>query len=59
MSQTSRMVTALKKCLHAKGAAYRNLAEALSLSEASVKRVFSKESFGLMVGYRHSETWPS
>ena len=25
MSQTSRMVTALKKCLHTKGATYRNL----------------------------------
>ena len=47
MSQTSRMVTALKKCLRAKGATYRNLAEALSLSEASVKRVFSEESFSL------------
>ncbi len=47
MSQTSRMVTALKKCLRAKGAMYRHLAEALSLSEASVKRVFSKESFSL------------
>ncbi len=47
MSQTNRMVTALKRCLRAKGATYRNLAEALSLSEASVKRVFSEESFSL------------
>ncbi len=47
MSQTSVLVSALKKCLRAKGATYRDVAEALDLSEASVKRIFSEETFSL------------
>lgn len=47
MSQTSQLLDALKKCLRAKGLAYRDVAEALDLSEASVKRIFSQETFSL------------
>lgn len=47
MSQTKALLTALKKCLRAKGLTYRDVAQALSLSEASVKRIFSEQSFSL------------
>ena len=39
MTQTSQMLVALKKCLRAKGLTYCDVAEALDLSEASVKRL--------------------
>ncbi len=39
--------TALKGALRAKGVSYKDLAESLSLSEASIKRIFSTGSFSL------------
>ncbi len=42
MSQTRRMVTALKKCPRAKGATYRNLAEALSLSGPPIRMLIGR-----------------
>ena len=47
MSQTQDLLRELKKCLRAKGLAYRDVAEALQISEASVKRIFSQNTFTL------------
>lgn len=47
MSQTKQLVSTLKKCLKAKGMTYRQVARALGLSEASVKRLFSEQTFSL------------
>ncbi len=47
MSQTEQILDALKKCLRAKGLTYRDVAEALDMSEASVKRIFSRKTFTL------------
>lgn len=47
MNQTARIIATLKKCLKAKDITYRQLARELSLSEASVKRLFSEQSFSL------------
>ena len=47
MNQTAQLLDALKKCLRAKGLAYRDVAQALNISEASVKRVFSQQTFTL------------
>jgi transcriptional regulator with XRE-family HTH domain len=47
MTGCSRFVGALKECLRARGMTYRELARALRLSEASVKRMFSRGSFTL------------
>ena len=47
LNQTQDILKSLKKCLRAKGLGYRDLAEALDLSESSVKRIFSKQSFTL------------
>ncbi len=47
MSQTIQLVNTLKKCLKAKGMTYQQVARALGLSEASVKRLFSEQSFSL------------
>ena len=47
MSQTSQLLTSLKKCLKAKGITYRQLGEAMELSEASIKRLFSEQTFSL------------
>lgn len=47
MSQTDQILAALKKCLRAKGLTYRDVASAVDLSEASVKRLFSEQSFSL------------
>lgn len=47
MNQTTQMVSTLKKCLKAKGITYRKLGEALDLSEASIKRLFSEQTFSL------------
>jgi len=47
MSQTSQLLNTLKKCLKAKGINYQQLAQALSLSEASIKRLFSEKSFSI------------
>ena len=47
MSQTSSLIETLKKYLKARGITYRMLAEEMGLSEASVKRLFSKHGFSL------------
>ena len=47
MHQTSQLVATLKNVLRSKGLTYRDVAAALELSEASVKRVFAEESFSL------------
>jgi len=47
VSQTTELVQALKKCLKIHDVKYSDVASALELSEASVKRLFSEESFSL------------
>lgn len=47
MTQTAELLKTLKKCLKAKGLNYHDLAQALDLSEASIKRLFSEQSFSL------------
>ena len=47
MAQTKLIVETLKQELHKQSITYRQVAEALDLSEASVKRLFSKNSFTL------------
>jgi len=47
MTQTAELLQCLKKCLKAKGLTYRDVAAALDLSEASVRRIFSKRTFTL------------
>ena len=47
MNQTKDILRALKKCLRSKGLTYSDVAQALTLSEASVKRIFSQETFTL------------
>ena len=47
MNQTTQMLGELKKCLRRKGLTYRDVAQALGLSEPSVKRIFSEETFSL------------
>ena len=47
MKQTSDLIATLKKCLRAHGMTYREVAEGLGLSVASVKRVFAEETFTL------------
>ncbi|WP_336366113.1 helix-turn-helix domain-containing protein [Marinobacter sp. C2H3] len=47
MAQTAAIVTELKRQLRAHGLTYQDVAEALGLSEASVKRLFSERQFSL------------
>ncbi len=47
MSQTRDVLNSVKKCLRARGLTYRDVAEALAISEASVKRIFSEQTFTL------------
>ncbi len=47
MNQTRQLLNTLKKCLKAQGITYRQLAQTLNLSEASVKRLFSEKTFSL------------
>jgi transcriptional regulator with XRE-family HTH domain len=47
MSQTIQWVETLKRCLKARGITYRDVAIALDLSEASIKRLFSERSFSI------------
>lgn len=47
MNETSQLIAALKKVLKAQGVTYQDIAGALRLSEASVKRIFAAESFSL------------
>ena len=46
-TQTRSLVDALKKLLKSRGMTYRELASRLALSEPSVKRIFSEETFTL------------
>lgn len=47
MIDTVRLIRALKQCLRSKGITYAQVASALGISEASVKRSFSRGSFTL------------
>lgn len=47
MSQTSALVDALKKALKQHGKTYSDVAQALDLTETSVKRLFSENNFSL------------
>ena len=47
MNRTATMLETLKKYLKAKGMTYKQLADEMKLSEASVKRMFSKHRFSL------------
>lgn len=47
MSQTQTLIATLKKALKAHNLTYRDVAESLGLSEASVKRTFAEQSFTL------------
>ncbi|MCV6609407.1 MAG: helix-turn-helix transcriptional regulator [Amphritea sp.] len=47
MAQTTALIQTLKKQLKAQGKTYIDVAEALDLSEASVKRLFSEQNFTL------------
>ncbi len=47
MAQTTQLIEALKKALKAHGKTYADTARYLNLSEASVKRLFSRKSFTL------------
>lgn len=47
MTKSVQIIKTLKKLLKTKGLTYAQLAEKLDLSEASVKRVFSQQSFTL------------
>ena len=47
MHEPSELIDALKKVLRAKGITYRDIAESLKLSEASIKRTFAEKSFTL------------
>lgn len=47
MSEVTQLLNALKRQLKLQGKTYRDVAEALDLSEASVKRLFASESFAL------------
>ncbi len=47
MAQTKQLIDTLKRTLKAQGYTYVDVAKQLSLSHASVKRLFSEESFSL------------
>lgn len=47
MNETKHLLETLKRCLRARGVTYHKLGRALGLSESSVKRLFSDESFTL------------
>lgn len=47
MSEQSRLIQALKQSLRARGVTYARLARELGVSEASIKRTFSRGSFTL------------
>lgn len=47
MNHTANIIETLKQYLKAKGITYKQLAEEIELSEASVKRLFSKQTFSL------------
>ena len=47
MNQTNQWIDTVKRCLKARGITYKDVAIALNLSEASVKRLFSARSFSM------------
>lgn len=47
MSERAQIVAVLKRSLKARGTTYRDLAAAVGLSEASIKRIFAEETFSL------------
>jgi len=47
MAQTTALINTLKRTLKAHGKTYADVGQALELSEASVKRLFSQEDFSL------------
>lgn len=47
MNETRQLVEALKRCLKMRGLTYRALGQRIGLSEASIKRLFSENSFTL------------
>jgi hypothetical protein len=47
MNQTTQLLDTLKKCLKVKGITYQYIAQKLNLSEASIKRLFSEQTFSL------------
>ena len=47
MSQSAALIKTLKQTLKAHGKTYQDVAQALGLSEASVKRLFSQQNFSL------------
>jgi len=47
MAQTNPIVSTLKSLLKSRGLTYRDVAHALGLSEASVKRLFAEQNFSL------------
>ena len=47
MTQTEEILDALKKQLRSRGLTYADVAQALEVSEASIKRLFSEQSFSL------------
>ncbi|MDD2685049.1 MAG: XRE family transcriptional regulator [Gallionella sp.] len=63
MSETSRLITTIKRLLKSQGLTYRDVAQKLKLSEPSVKRLFASESFTVnrlvqvsqMLGYTLAE----
>lgn len=48
VNETKNLLDTLKRCLRARGMTYHKLGRALGLSESSVKRLFSDESFTLV-----------
>jgi len=47
MSECAQIIAVLKRSLRARGTTYRQLAKAVGLSEASIKRIFAEETFSL------------
>ena len=47
MAQTTAIIDVLKKLLKEQGVTYLQVAQALGLSEASVKRLFAERQFSL------------
>ena len=47
MSECAQIVAVLKRSLKARGTTYRELARAVGLSEASIKRIFAEQTFSL------------
>ncbi len=47
MSESARIIDVLKRTLKTRGLTYRDIAGKVSLSEASIKRVFAEETFTL------------